>query len=454
VVWSVRKNIEQGVQPAVPFQQMVQLVVRESCVLNAQGESLVPQALDTRLSHGFTRKRLAMTEPGEPGMDVNGTDDPTRPQEVVLEYKFVSRDEYARRYMLPPARADDAREGAYKKEAKRVRKLEKERLKELKRTQSQDLSNATSAKPSAITDNGRPQTKPGATNGTKATLSKTPSKLSAKAVLSKLSPAVQAAVTKFVGLHTNVSCPSLRLHVRGVGVHGWNGEPHCRGTYENEMLLKTFFSKYGVVDHTTVRHRIADKHNTSWALVTMQDQAGVEAVLSAAKVDPGIICGTHRLHIERFQLSLAEESTGMMKNIMEKDDYPNYQFQISVHNFKVEDTAGHAAWKMLQAAFVQQSKSWRSAIQEPWDPHLDSTWVRPTHTTVGNASAFSCPYGPHDPKGIMTSVKKLKEAPLLGVVTVTVVSCTHLPQMDGIFANDGSALLLWHSAVCVCNRVL
>ena len=48
---------------------------------------------------GFTRKRVRLTEAAVPGGDVMGTVDPSAPQVVVVEYKFVTCDEYHARYL-------------------------------------------------------------------------------------------------------------------------------------------------------------------------------------------------------------------------------------------------------------------------------------------------------------------------------------------------------------------
>ena len=74
------------------------------------------------------------------------------------------------------------------------------------------------------------------------------------------------------------------LHVRGIGVHGWDGTPEGRGTYENEGALRELFKRFGVFRSATIRHRVEDGENTSWALVTMGDEIAVERALSAPTV--------------------------------------------------------------------------------------------------------------------------------------------------------------------------
>ena len=76
----------------------------------------------------------------------------------------------------------------------------------------------------------------------------------------------------------------FQIHVRGIGVHGWDGTPEGRGTYENEAALRDIFERFGVFLGATIRHRIEDGKNTSWALVTMGDEHSVERALTAPTV--------------------------------------------------------------------------------------------------------------------------------------------------------------------------
>eukprot|EP01047_Picozoa_sp_COSAG01_P006547 COSAG01_NODE_238_length_20679_cov_140.041399_9_plen_297_part_00 len=58
------------------------------------------------------------------------------------------------------------------------------------------------------------------------------------------------------------------LHVRRVGVHGWDGTPEGTGTYEDEQTLVSLFSQFGDCVSAVVRHRVATSSqghiNTSW----------------------------------------------------------------------------------------------------------------------------------------------------------------------------------------------
>lgn len=58
------------------------------------------------------------------------------------------------------------------------------------------------------------------------------------------------------------------LHVRRVGVYGWDGTPEGTGTYEDEQTLVSLFSQFGDCVSAVVRHRVATSSqghiNTSW----------------------------------------------------------------------------------------------------------------------------------------------------------------------------------------------
>lgn len=103
-----------------------------------------------------------------------------------------------------------------------------------------------------------------------------------------------------------------QLHVRGIGVHGWDGTSTGKGTYEDAQKLKTLFMPFGrVTEVAKVRHRIADHQNTSWALITMETAEGVERALLAAEGD-GVFAGSHRLVINKFSQKQAAVSKGAM----------------------------------------------------------------------------------------------------------------------------------------------
>ena len=50
--------------------------------------------------------------------------------------------------------------------------------------------------------------------------------------------------------------PGSQLHVRGIGVLGWDGTPDGKGEYESEEALALLFGHYGGYVQATVRHRI------------------------------------------------------------------------------------------------------------------------------------------------------------------------------------------------------
>ena len=101
------------------------------------------------------------------------------------------------------------------------------------------------------------------------------------------------------------------IHVRGIGMDGWDGTPEGRGTYENEDALEKIFSVFGVFLQATIRHRIVDGENTSWALVEMETAEAVDAALAAKEVK----AGSQPLFLNRFSKKQADSSTGAMKSV-------------------------------------------------------------------------------------------------------------------------------------------
>jgi hypothetical protein len=102
-----------------------------------------------------------------------------------------------------------------------------------------------------------------------------------------------------------------RLHVRGIGVHGWDGVVDSPGWFEDESRLKDLFLPYGEVLSVAVRHRIQDGANTSWALVTMANNASAELVLGGT-----VRAGETVLTINPFNKKAAAKSTGMMAAVV------------------------------------------------------------------------------------------------------------------------------------------
>eukprot|EP01048_Picozoa_sp_COSAG05_P010989 COSAG05_NODE_1006_length_6229_cov_614.704962_1_plen_2070_part_10 len=98
------------------------------------------------------------------------------------------------------------------------------------------------------------------------------------------------------------------LHVRGIGkVRG--------GKLLQDAPLKKLFSKYGKCLHVSIRIREGAeveglKVNTSWALITMADEASVQ---SALRKPPTV--GKVLLEVNPFSLAKAKASTGAMKQL-------------------------------------------------------------------------------------------------------------------------------------------
>lgn len=127
-----------------------------------------------------------------------------------------------------------------------------------------------------------------------------------------------------VGMH--------QLHVRGIGVDGWDGAEESIGTYETEDALNQIFSAFGRVLFSKIRHRVVDGENTSWALVTMGSQAAVEQALAADEV----LAGSHPLVVTRFDPEQAAASKGAMVQIQE--DASSQFWHGLEYRYKVDDT--------------------------------------------------------------------------------------------------------------------
>ena len=123
----------------------------------------------------------------------------------------------------------------------------------------------------------------------------------------------------------NAKVWGLQLHVRGIGILGWDGTPDSRGYYESEKALMLLFGQYGVCTQATVRHRIDNetRQNTSWALVTMADEESASQALAAAQTQnivapegcSGDVHGLVPLSVSRFDPNRAKKSTGMMSTV-------------------------------------------------------------------------------------------------------------------------------------------
>ena len=115
--------------------------------------------------------------------------------------------------------------------------------------------------------------------------------------------------------HEHIKHDHEQLHVRHIGVQGWDGTEDGVGTYENEEALRALFSPFGEVVTAVIRHRV-DKiaqENTSYALVTMGDEASCERVLAA-----GVTAGATSLLITKFDQQTASSSKGGMAKLLEE----------------------------------------------------------------------------------------------------------------------------------------
>ena len=105
-----------------------------------------------------------------------------------------------------------------------------------------------------------------------------------------------------------------QIHVRGIGIGGWDGTEGGVGRYENEAALQEIFGAFGTFVQATIRHRIEDGQNTSWALVTMGDAESVDRALAA----PSVMAGTGKLVLNRYSKKQAAASTGAMVQVQKE----------------------------------------------------------------------------------------------------------------------------------------
>lgn len=152
------------------------------------------------------------------------------------------------------------------------------------------------------------------------------------------------------------------IHVRGVGVHGWDGTQDGKGEFENENALRNIFSEFGTFVGARIRHRIQAstnvddiledrlEQNTSWALVTMGDAKSVDRALEAAQggtrdYPHGIMAGTHKLTLSRFSKSQAEASQGAMANIAALTHRTN---EVAMQGAQSRGSACRAVMKVIE----------------------------------------------------------------------------------------------------------
>ena len=120
-----------------------------------------------------------------------------------------------------------------------------------------------------------------------------------------------------------------QLHVRGIGIDGWDGTTAENGDYENVASMAKIFSPFGVFDHAQIHHRVVDSANTSWALVTLGDTASVDSVLAAHERRP-LFAGNHRLVLHRFSPTQAKSGQGGMLTVQKRQVIGRVLAQLSL----------------------------------------------------------------------------------------------------------------------------
>ena len=111
------------------------------------------------------------------------------------------------------------------------------------------------------------------------------------------------------------------LHVRNIGVYGWDGTEEGRGTFESAEALGRLLSRFGNVVNIEIRHRITEgtaidgaDENTSWALLTMSTKTACDRAMKAADLGK-VLAGAVKLRITRFDMNQASKSKGDMNKI-------------------------------------------------------------------------------------------------------------------------------------------
>jgi hypothetical protein len=155
-----------------------------------------------------------------------------------------------------------------------------------------------------------------------------------------------------------------QIHVRKIGVEGWDGTPEGKGKYENEDSLEQIFSQFGCFVQATVRHRVKDGANSSWALVAMADRESVARALAATEED--LRLGATVLQLSRFDPDCALTSDGKMRQ-MQAAQTSRFQKRLAIASApaKVEKAKAQSAAKLKGAAsFERQStrtRDWRNS---------------------------------------------------------------------------------------------
>ncbi len=105
--------------------------------------------------------------------------------------------------------------------------------------------------------------------------------------------------------------PGCTLHVRNIGGGVEVENAAETSEYESPAKLATLLEQFGAVEQVTIRHRIQDGANTSWALVTMETAEAADKVVQA----PRVLAGRHELRITYLDEQRARASTGEMQHI-------------------------------------------------------------------------------------------------------------------------------------------
>ena len=93
---------------------------------------------------------------------------------------------------------------------------------------------------------------------------------------------------------------------------GWDGTAAGVGRYESEEALQKVFGQFGPVLGATVRHRVENGKNTSWALVAMGTAEAVDVAMNADE----ITAGETPLVVNYFDRETARSSKGAMKRVL------------------------------------------------------------------------------------------------------------------------------------------
>ena len=158
-----------------------------------------------------------------------------------------------------------------------------------------------------------------------------------------------------------------QIHVRGIGIDGWDGTEGGVGRYENEAALQEIFGAFGTFVQATIRHRIEDGQNTSWALVTMGDAESVDRALAA----PSVMAGTGKLVLNRYSKKQAAASTGAMVRVQHHAAVDELRLNachrarvIAGQHMLAAHKAVHRLGRMAPAEIVRRTDAARAAAHD------------------------------------------------------------------------------------------